>query len=234
MKSSNFVCTIFAALIVMTLILSAYTGREIRELADEINELTLEIKTLQLEIEELSDDILEVDNSIVGIRKNVDLIVMPDEVEDDGRLPGDDVEAQWPRLYSDEDAAAFAKLVWGEGRGIPDNGIVSGRCQQAAIMWVVLNRYDAGYGDSIMEVLTAPNQFVGYSDSNPVDPDLLELAYDVLDRWNREKHDETMVGRVIPADYFWFRGDGTYNYFRNDYNGNEHWAWELRDPYGIR
>ena len=217
MKETNFAHTIIMALMVMNLIVAACLCREIKLLTYETNKL--------------ADDVMRVENSIVGVRKNVEVIAEEALEEDDGSLPGDDVEAQWPRLYTDEDAAAFAKLVWGEGRGIKDNGIVSGKCQQAAIMWVVLNRYDAGYGDTIREVLTAPKQFVGYSPNHPVDPELLELAYDVLDRWNREKHDETMVGRVIPNDYFWFRGDGTYNHFRNDYNGNETWAWELNDPY---
>lgn len=220
MKNNNFAETIIMALVFINLVVGACLARE--------------IKLLQYEIEKLQNDVFHVDNSLVGVRKNVEALIEEQEEtvkKDDGSLPGDDVEAQWPRLYTDEDAIALAKLVWGEGRGVPVYGSVSTKCQQAAIMWVVLNRFDAGYADSIMDVITAPNQFYGYSEEHPVDEELLDLAYDVLDRWNREKHDETMVGRVIPSDYYWFRGDGTYNHFRNVYSGSETWRWELSDPY---
>ena len=156
-------------------------------------------------------------------------------VDDDGSVPGDSVEAQWPRLYTDEDAIALAKMAWGEARGVPElemNGnIVSAKCQQAAVMWTALNRYDAGYAESITAVATAPKQYHGYSVENPVEDEFLDLAYDVLDRWNRERHGETDVGRVLESDYFWFHGDGTYNWFRNEYKSSSYWNWELADTY---
>lgn len=142
------------------------------------------------------------------------------------------VEApEWPKLYSDEDAVALAKSFWGEARGVKDNGIVSGKCQIAAVGWCILNRYDAGYENSIVEVCAAPGQFAGYSPSHPVDEELLDLAYDVLDRWNAEKHGETEVGRVLPSGYLWFGGDGKYNHFRNEYRTSVRWDWSLADPY---
>lgn len=211
-REAGFANTVIIALIVINVIVTACLCRE--------------IKLLKYETERLNNEVYLMDNSIVDLRKNVETLV-----EDDGRLPGDDVEAEWPKLYTTDDAIALAKLVYGEGRGVPAYGSVSTKCQQAAIMWVALNRYDAGYGDSIIDVITAPDQFYGYYESHPIDPELLDLAYDVLDRWNREKHDETMVGRVIPNDYYWFLGDGTYNHFRNDYDGSETWQWELVDPY---
>ena len=156
-------------------------------------------------------------------------------VDDDGSVPGDSVEAQWPRLYTDEDAIALAKMAWGEARGVPElemNGnVVSAKCQQAAVMWTALNRYDAGYAESIKEVATAPKQYHGYSVENPVEDEFLDLAYDVLDRWNRERHGETDVGRVLESDYFWFHGNGTYNWFRNEYKSSSYWNWELADTY---
>lgn len=156
-------------------------------------------------------------------------------VDDDDSVPGDDIEAQWPRLYTDDDAIALAKMAWGEARGVPElemNGnVVSAKCQQAAVMWTALNRYDAGYAESIKEVATAPKQYHGYSVENPVEDEFLDLAYDVLDRWNRERHGETDVGRVLESDYFWFHGDGTYNWFRNEYKSSSYWNWELADTY---
>lgn len=144
----------------------------------------------------------------------------------------DVVEApEWPKLYTDEDAIALAKTLWGEARGVKDNGIVSGDCQRAAVAWCILNRYDAGYEDSIYKVITAKKQFHGYSADYPVEDDLLELAYDVLDRWNAEQHGETDVGRVLPAEYLWFGGDGNENRFRDAWKGGNKWDWSLEDPY---
>lgn len=153
--------------------------------------------------------------------------------EDDAQnAPIEPVEpVEWPKLYSDEDAIALAKTYWGEARGVRSNGIVSGKCQIAAVGWCILNRYDAGYEDSIFEVITAEDQFHGYSKSHPVDEELLALAYDVLDRWNAEQHGETDVGRVLPAEYLWFGGDGQYNHFRDAWRGGNKWDWSMADPY---
>lgn len=163
-------------------------------------------------------------------REHVEDVVPEEEPQNASIEP---VEApEWPKLYSDEDAVALAKTLWGEARGVKNNGIVSGDCQKAAVMWCVLNRYDAGYEDSIVEVCAAKGQFVGYNASHPVDEELLELAYDVLDRWNAEQHGETDVGRVLPSDYHWFSGDGKYNHFRNEFRTSVRWDWSLADPYG--
>ena len=138
---------------------------------------------------------------------------------------------EWPKLYTDKDAIALAKAYWGEARGVKDNGIVSGKCQIAAVGWCILNRFDAGFEDSIFEVITAEDQFHGYRADYPVEDDLLELAYDVLDRWNAEQHGETDVGRVLPAEYLWFSGDGVENRFRDAWKGGNKWDWSLADPY---
>ena len=152
--------------------------------------------------------------------------------EEPQNAPIDVVEpVEWPKLYTDEDAVALAKTLYGEARGVHNNGIVSGTAQKAAVIWCVLNRYDVGYEDSIVEVCAAKGQFVGYSKSHPVWDELLELSYDVLDRWNAEKHGETDVGRVLPAGYLWFSGDGEYNHFRNEYRTSVRWDWSLEDPY---
>lgn len=141
-----------------------------------------------------------------------------------------------PRHYTDAHAVALAQMVWGEGRGVGSmyvNGReITGTCQKAAIMWCALNRLDAGYADDLLEIIAAPYQFLGYAASNPVDDELLALAYDVLERWNREQNGGTDVGRVLPADCLWFVGDGKHNHFRNAYRGGSVYAWELPDVYG--
>ena len=129
-----------------------------------------------------------------------------------------------PKPWTHEEVAALAKMLWGEARGVPSE------TEQAACVWCVLNRVDQGYG-SILEVVTAPSQFVGYRDNNPIDETLWLLSEDVLTRWQREKDGETEVGRVLPPDYMWFSGDGYHNYFRNAYRGGNTWDWECESPY---
>lgn len=126
--------------------------------------------------------------------------------------------------WTDEEAEVLAKMLWGEARGVPSE------TEQAACVWCVLNRVDHGYG-SILEVVTAPSQFVGYRENNPIDETLWLLCEDVLTRWQREKDGETEVGRVLPPDYLWFSGDGYHNYFRNAYRGGNTWDWEYESPY---
>lgn len=102
---------------------------------------------------------------------------------------------------------------------------------QAAVIWCILNRVDAGYG-TITEVITAKNQFVGYRRTNPVTDEIKALTEDVLIRWKMEKMCIGEVGRVLPSDYLWFRGDGKRNYFRNAYRGNfDVWNWNCWNPY---
>ena len=153
-------------------------------------------------------------------------------------LPEDDPiirraqEIWWEDYYISQlpirqaDVEALAKTMWGEA------GSIDSKMEQAAVAWCVLNRVDAeGFGNSIISVITAPNQFLGYKASFPVKPELEELARDVLIRWYREKNGETDVGRVLPKDYCWFWGDGKHNHFRNKYVTSERWDWSLPDPY---
>ena len=128
------------------------------------------------------------------------------------------------KMYTDEDAAILAKIICSEGGSIPSD------TEKACLAWCVLNRVDAGYGKTIAEVATAPSQF-GYRAQNPVRDDLLNLCYDVLERWQREKNGETDVGRVLPKDYLWYTGDGKHNNFRNSYSGGTKWDYSLESPY---
>lgn len=192
--------------------------------------MTIILATLVVTTVELQGEVRQMRSEIESLRDEIAVDIVTREGTDNGRIAGDDVEAQWPRLYTDEDAIALAKLTWGEARGVPDlkiNGqVISTRTQQAAVMWTVLNRFDEGYADSIIGVITAKGQFHGYSEEYPIEEELLELAYDVLDRWNAERHGETIV-RELPSGYLWFYGDGIRNHFRDAYkNGNE-WDWSV-------
>lgn len=122
------------------------------------------------------------------------------------------------------DVELIAKTIYGEARGCST-------IEQSAVIWCILNRVDAGYG-SIEHVITKPYQFAGYKESNPVKGEFVELAIDVLLRWQIEKHCIGDVGRTLPSEYLWFHGDGTYNYFRDKYSGDYHiWDWSCLNPY---
>lgn len=124
----------------------------------------------------------------------------------------------------------LAQLVYAEARGVSDDKKASAKAHQAAIIWTVLNRVDAGYG-TIEEVICAPNQFA-YNSKIPVLPEFSDLAIDVLVRWEKEKNGEKEVGRVLPKQYLWFGGNGKVNRFRDKYKGNfTIWNWEMKDPY---
>lgn len=126
--------------------------------------------------------------------------------------------------WTDEEVMVLAQMLYGECRG------VKSVTEQAACVWCVLNRCDAS-GKSVVEVVTAPKQFQGYNPDHPVWEKLAALAEDVLSRWYQEKDGEESVGRVLPADYLWFSGDGERNHFRNEYKGGEVWDWSLPSPY---
>ncbi|MDY4962189.1 MAG: cell wall hydrolase, partial [Oscillospiraceae bacterium] len=105
--------------------------------------------------------------------------------------------------------------------------------EKAAVVWCVLNRVDhPDFPDTIHGVLSAPNQFLGFSERFPVDPELLALAQDVLDRWRAETAGASDVGRVLPKDYLWFSADGHgHNAFRATFRQSAAWQWTAESPY---
>ena len=116
----------------------------------------------------------------------------------------------------------MARTIYAEARGCST-------MEQAAVAWCVLNRVDAGYGTA-EEVLTAPHQFASWS--GEVGQEQIDIAADVLIRWEREKAGEADVGRVLPSEYLWFTGNGSENLFRDAYEGGQYWGWSLPNPYG--
>lgn len=136
-----------------------------------------------------------------------------------------------PPLYTEADAIALAKMAWGEAL------VTNSDTEIAAAMWCALNRFDSGDPyykncDSIEAIVRQNGAFSGYSVCNPVDEHMLTLAYDVLDRWNSEQYGETDVGRVLPAEYMFFHGDGRHNHFRIGFRRDgRYYDWSLESPY---
>lgn len=97
----------------------------------------------------------------------------------------------------------LAQTVWGEARGCSDE-------QKELVVWTILNRVDDGrFGKDIRAVITAPHQFDGYCESNPVNDDILALCEQVV-------HDWKMGQRGMPIEYLYFYGDGAINHFYSE------------------
>lgn len=123
-----------------------------------------------------------------------------------------------------EPAEYLAKTIYGEANTLD-------RTQQAAVVWCVLNRVDAGWG-TVIECVTAPEQFRGYMRTNPVTKDQLFLSLDVLARWQAEQHGLEDVGRVLPREYLYFSENKGVNEFRVSYYDYRYcWDWSLESPY---
>lgn len=127
------------------------------------------------------------------------------------------------------EAIILAQVVYGEASGIWSV------TEQACVMWTILNRLDTGeYGDSIEEIACygAYYYYSWFHTTDGYGRDLIWLAEDVLARWRLEKLGGTDIGRVLPADYLWFYGDGKHNHFRNAYEAPyDIWDYSLPSPY---
>lgn len=149
------------------------------------------------------------------------------------RETGVDLHALAAQVVSDEElipsdaAELIGRTIWGEAGGVPS------ATERAAVAWCVLNRADA-WEQSIGEVVTAPLQFQGYRPEEiwgECPQEHIDLAEDVLERWLAEKDGAEDVGRVLPAEYLYFIGDGEHNYFSAEYMSGDYWDWSLVTPY---
>lgn len=126
--------------------------------------------------------------------------------------------------YTEQDAIDIAKVLYHECRGIPS------QTEKACVAWTILNRVDS-YNSTVYSVVRSPNQFAFYEDA-PIWDELLDLSYDVLDRWNREQNGESNIGRVLPKEYIYFEGRDGHNHFRDNYSGLYNiWDYSLESPY---
>ena len=113
--------------------------------------------------------------------------------------PTPDIEAE----YGTE-AEYIARTIWGEARGCSP-------VEQAKVAWCILNRVDDGrFGKDILGVVTRPNQFTGYSASNPVTNEHYKIAVNTIEKWQREKAGEAVV-RELAKDKLYFNSDGRGN-----------------------
>lgn len=122
------------------------------------------------------------------------------------------------------DIELIGRTIWGEAGG------VESEAERAAVAWCILNRVDA-WDMTIEEVVTAPHQFYGYRTDGTCPQEHLDLAEDVLSRWESEKLGTCASGRTLPAGYLYFTGDGERNHFTEEWGSSETWTWVLPNPY---
>ncbi len=140
--------------------------------------------------------------------------------------PEQPAEPEPVKLYTEADVEMLARLIYTEARG------VRSKTEQAAVVWVVLNRLDNPnrLQKTIAEVVCAPYQF-DYRPWAPVTDEFKALAVGVLERWQAEKEGAKDVGRVLPPEYQYFEGRGGRNWFSEEWKSQEYWGWELPSPY---
>ena len=170
---------------------------------------------------ELNSIAAEVDELKEQIAAPAITIIAPERAEP--KITQEPVEEP-PSLYTAEDVELIGRTIWGEAGG------VQSKAERAAVAWCILNRVDA-FDQTIEEVVTAPQQFQGYRPEGECPQEHLELAADVLARWEAERYGEADVGRVLPADYLYFLGDGKRNHFTNEWQSTEYWGWTMDNPY---
>ncbi|MEL7604190.1 MAG: cell wall hydrolase, partial [Bacillota bacterium] len=119
----------------------------------------------------------------------------------------------------------LAQLVYAEARG------VNNKAERAAVIWCALNRVDAGYFGSSIEIVVKSRSQFAYSAGLPVTEECRSLAEDVMMRWLLEKRGVEDVCRVLPSDYYYFAGRNGHNWFRKYYRSDDYWDWSLPDPY---
>lgn len=87
------------------------------------------------------------------------------------------------------EAEACARVLYGTAK---DNC----PADQMAVVWCIINRCEnANYPNTIEEVCAQPQQFMGYSDENPIIGSMYEIAYKQLEIWHNNEY------RPITPDY---------------------------------
>lgn len=135
---------------------------------------------------------------------------VPPEVDTDGLCVVEVAEPEYEMYFTEADVIALAQMLYGEARGCT-------LVNQQQCVWCVLNRVDdPRFPDTIIDVVSAPGQFYGYSPNFPVWDNLYAVAVDVLTRWSMEKQGAD-VARELDKNAVFFTGDGIQNWFRSVY-----------------
>lgn len=217
---------VFTAILVMMIILLTIACITNNNIMQENDGIRTQLIDIQKELAIAQDELFVVEESLRVETDNH--IATQRDLEDANAYIDILVDEKFSVDYAVTNAEVeiIAKAVWGEARGC-------NKLEQSAIIWCILNRVDVGDG-TIIEVVTAPNQFHGYDSSFPVTDEIRALTEDVIARWKLEKAYGGNFGRTLPSDYLYFSADetGIGNIFRTKWTGEcEVWDWNCWNPY---
>lgn len=181
------------------------------------------LHTLDQKIERLESTAAELSEMTRSVKVTVTPTTAEPETELTTAEPETEPETKAPDVRT-KNIELIGRTIWGEAGGVESTA------ERAAVAWCILNRVDAT-GKTIEEVVTAPSQFYGYRAEGDVPEEHLELAEDVLARWEAEKNGTCASGRTLPAGYLYFTGDGQRNHFTKTWGGTDYWTWSLPNPY---
>lgn len=113
------------------------------------------------------------------------------------------------------DAELMAKVLY----GVKDNSTDDLR----TLCWCVINRADnPSYPDTIAEVVDQPQQWMGYSDANPVLESLYQIAYAELTSWKSDY-------RPVSNEYVYMSWSPYEIVLRNDFDaGSQTRYWRMK------
>ena len=87
------------------------------------------------------------------------------------------------------EAEAVAKVLYGTARGNTET-------DQRAVVWCIINRCESTlFPNTIEEVCSQKQQWMGYSDSNPIVQELYDIAHEELSTWHEGGY------RMIAPDF---------------------------------
>lgn len=127
-------------------------------------------------------------------------------------------------FYTEQDIIDISRILYIECGGVYSD------TEKACVAWTILNRCDL-WNQTIYDVVRAPYQY-DFQETAQIRDDLYNLSIDVLNRWCEEKSGLFKnCGRVLPAEYIAFYGDGYHNYFYDPNSPGIYWDYSYETPY---
>ena len=123
--------------------------------------------------EELAQIVADYEDRIIQLQQEheAEILTLNREHEYGGNISEIEKEAEY-----------ISKVVYGMGRNHSVN-------DQMAIVWCILNRVEnKAHPSTIAEVCQQPQQWIGYSDDNPVLTEIYDVVLPILKDWHNNSH----------------------------------------------
>ena len=108
-----------------------------------------------------------------------------------------------------EEAEYVAKVLYGTALDNSSKG-------KELVVWCIINRVEnEKYPNTVKEVCQQKDQWMGYSDTNPVMQDLYDTAYNVLSKWHEDNY------RTVSPDYIFMSWSQKSITLRTEFNDSK-------------